>query len=71
MAAGLTELEKARSALTHNPILSLRNLDVEQAGDAIVISGRVRSFYEKQMAQEAIRAVCQGVQLQNTVNVKD
>ena len=41
-----------------------------KAGDSIVISGRVRSFYEKQMAQEAVRAVCNGVQLKNSVSVK-
>ena len=71
MPPALTELEKARGALTHNPILSHRELEVEQAGDALVISGRVFSFYEKQMAQEAIRAVCRDIQLQNTVFVND
>lgn len=71
MSAGTTQLEKARCALTHNPIISLRDLEVEQAGDAIVISGRVRSFYEKQMAQEAVRAACNDVQLTNSVHVND
>ncbi len=71
MPPAATELEKARGALTHNPILAHRDLDVEQSGDSLVISGRVFSFYEKQMAQEVVRAVCQDVQLRNSVSVND
>lgn len=64
-----TDLDRARGALTCNPILSIRDLEVESAGDTLIISGRVQSFYEKQLAQEAVRAVCQNVQLRNTVCV--
>ena len=70
MISGRTALERARVALTDSPISALRELDVEQAGDSLVITGRVSSFYQKQMAQEAIRAVCQDVELLNTVAVE-
>ena len=62
-------LNQAREALHNSPISTIRDLDVAVLEDALVISGKVRSFYEKQMAQEAIRAVCHDVQLQNTVDV--
>lgn len=71
MTTGRTALERARVALTHSPIPALRCLDVEQSGKSLVISGRVSSFYQKQMAQEAIRAVCQNTELFNTVAVAD
>ena len=64
-----TTLTRARLALSRSPFSAIRGLLVEQAGELLVISGRVDSFYKKQMAQEAIRAVCHDVELQNTVNV--
>ena len=70
MSSRLTALERARVALMHSPIPAVRDLDVEQAGDSLVISGRVGSFYQKQMAQEAIRAVCDDIELLNTVAVE-
>ena len=69
MTTGLTALQRARVALTHSPIPALRDLAVEESGKSLVISGRVHSFYQKQMAQEAIRAVCQDIELSNTVAV--
>ena len=67
--SGPNVLDRARKALTTSPISTLRRLHVEVLEDAVVISGKVGSFYEKQMAQEAIRAVCRDVQVQNTVDV--
>ena len=52
-----------------SPILALRELQVQQAGQSLVISGSVDSFYHKQLAQEAIRAVCRDVELVNSVAV--
>lgn len=69
MACGTEELNKARGALTNSPLSVLRDLRVEQAGESLVIRGRVRSYYEKQMAQEAIRAVCDDIELHNSVDV--
>ena len=48
---------------------ALRHLEVEEAEDAIIISGRVSSYYHKQLAQELIRGLCDGVELRNTVDV--
>ncbi len=69
MISGTTKLERAQTALNSSPILVLRELHVQQAGQSLVISGRVDSFYHKQLAQEAIRAVCRDVELVNSVNV--
>ncbi len=69
MISGTTKLERARSALHGSPILALRELQVQQAGQSLVISGSVDSFYHKQLAQEAVRAVCRDVELVNSVAV--
>ena len=69
MISGTTKLERAQSALSSSPIHALRDLHVKQAGQSLVISGHVDSFYHKQLAQEAIRAVCRDVELVNSVAV--
>lgn len=69
MATVALPLDRARNALRSSPLSVLKSLKVDQAGDSLVISGRVHSFYQKQMAQEAVRAVCENVQLNNTVSV--
>ena len=70
MISGTTKLERARSALHSSPILALRELQVRLAGQSLIISGSVDSFYHKQLAQEAVRAVCRDVELVNTVAVE-
>ena len=67
--SGTNVLDRARKALVSSPISTLRRLRVDVLDDAVVISGRVGSFYEKQMAQEAIRAACSDVQVNNTIDV--
>lgn len=59
----------ARSALNTSPIFCLREIDVSHDGESILLSGRVPSFYYKQLAQEAVRAVVEHVQVVNDVNV--
>jgi osmotically-inducible protein OsmY len=55
--------ERIHEALTTNPhVPSRRHVRVEAAGGHVVLTGNVRSFFEKQMAQEAIRRI-DGVQL--------
>jgi hypothetical protein len=39
------------------------------SGRAICLSGRVATFYHKQLAQEVVRAVADGVQVVNSVDV--
>jgi hypothetical protein len=64
-----TAHERARSVLEASPFFALRRLQVETQGDALLIRGRVASFYYKQLAQEAVRAVTKGIELINTVHV--
>lgn len=49
--------ERAQRALSGSPVYALRDLRVEHAGESLTISGRVLSFYHKQLAQEVVRAV--------------
>jgi len=46
---------RARSALKNSPIFELRDVNVEQQGETIVLTGTVSSYYYKQLAQEAVR----------------
>jgi len=61
--------ERAKIALQMSPIHALRQLDVSSDGESLVISGRVSTFYYKQMAQEAVRAAASGVQVVNAISV--
>ena len=60
---------RAQRALTSSPIYALRELRVEQTGDALLISGLVSSFYHKQLAQEVVRAVAEGIEVVNSIHV--
>lgn len=59
----------ANSVLASSAVAELRLLRVDENEDAIHLSGRVRSFYHKQLAQEAIRLVAAGRQVINRVDV--
>jgi osmotically-inducible protein OsmY len=49
--------------LTANPhVPSRKQVRIETADGRVVLKGNVRSFFEKQMAQEAIRCI-DGVQM--------
>lgn len=61
---------RAQSALTSNPVYSLRELTVESRDDSLLISGSVSSFYHKQLAQEAVRAVAGPMNVVNSVHVE-
>ena len=45
---------RAQAALSNSPFFELRELLVEARDDTLFISGRVTSFYHKQLAQEAM-----------------
>jgi hypothetical protein len=62
-------LPRAQSALTASPIFALQELRVEQLGESLLISGSVSSFYHKQLAQEVVRAVAEGIDVVNSINV--
>lgn len=50
-------------ALAGSPICELRDLRVEPFERGLVLSGSVSSFYHKQLAQEAVRAICNGIDI--------
>lgn len=70
--AGSTNLIlKVRKVLSESPIWELRQLQVEQKGEAVYLHGRVRSFYHKQLAQEVILRATREVPLVNEINVEN
>ncbi|MEE2707288.1 MAG: BON domain-containing protein [Planctomycetota bacterium] len=60
---------QAQVALVSSPVYELRDLSVARREDALLLRGRVSSFYHKQLAQEAVRAAAPDVQLVNSINV--
>ena len=62
--------ERAQSALDSSPIFDLHDLRVRRSGQALLITGSVSSFYHKQLVQETIRSVVDGVDMVNSVNVR-
>jgi hypothetical protein len=60
---------RAMAALSESPFYELRNLQVDHHDEALLISGTVSSFYHKQLAQEVVRSVCQGIALINAIQV--
>jgi len=59
----------ARQALSDSPVYLIRQIEVEAHGDALLLTGKVDSFYHKQLAQETVRAVAAGTLLSNVVAV--
>ena len=62
--------QKAQQAFATSPIYALRTLHIEQVGEALHVRGRVTSFYTKQLAQELLRSVAEGLQVVNHVEVE-
>jgi len=69
MTSSTSIVTQAFHALKRSSHPALRRLSVEDDGDVLIISGRVSSYYLKQLAQEAIMPVRGGLQLVNKVNV--
>jgi osmotically-inducible protein OsmY len=59
----------AQAALRKSPIYPLRDLKVVLVGRKLVISGRVKTFYQKQLAQEVVRNAEANLQVVNEVRV--
>jgi hypothetical protein len=59
----------AIKALADSSVAELRFLRVDESESEICLTGRVRSFYHKQLAQEAIRPVADGRLVVNRVDV--
>jgi hypothetical protein len=61
---------KAFQALRQSPHPAVRRLAVEETEDAVVLTGRVSSYYLKQIAQETVMPVREGKKLLNRVRVE-
>lgn len=61
--------ETALAILAKNSVAELRFLRVDENAEEIHLSGNVRSFYHKQLAQEAMRTVAEGRRVVNQVIV--
>jgi len=59
-----------REALSASPLPQLRRLSVTATDDVVVITGRVATYYLKQLAQEALRPTLGGRRLVNEVEVR-
>ena len=58
MSAATSSLaDRVDQAIQTNPYVSGRLLRFETDGSRVVLSGSVKSFFQKQMAQEVIRRV--------------
>jgi osmotically-inducible protein OsmY len=65
--AQLTDL--ALAALEQNPHLPRHNLHLHAASGRITLRGVVRSFYQKQMAQESLRRLEGVSEIENHLEV--
>jgi len=60
---------QAKTVLQRSRIYVLRTLYVFQDGDALILRGRVDSYYHKQLAQELVRMAVEGVEVVNLIDV--
>ncbi|MBL8829412.1 MAG: BON domain-containing protein [Planctomycetaceae bacterium] len=50
-------MDRAQSALDNNPHVPARHVRLEANAGRLILRGAVRTFFQKQMAQEALRMV--------------
>ena len=61
----------ASAVLAHNPVPELRSLRVDERSNELQLHGNVRSFYHKQLAQEAVLPLAGTLQVVNHVDVRN
>jgi osmotically-inducible protein OsmY len=61
--------ERVQTALQHNPHFHGRQVHFRTEEGRVVLSGEVRSFYHKQMAQEVLRRVEGIEEIENQLQV--
>jgi hypothetical protein len=69
MSPATVEPSRAVLALRQSPLPPLRKLVLEETEEAVVIQGKVSSYYLKQLAQEAVMPLLEGRKLLNRVVV--
>lgn len=62
-------LQRVKAALDASPLVDLRELTVSADASCLLISGRVNSFYHKQLAQETVRPFALDRRVVNQVEV--
>ena len=67
--AQATLAQRLSSALDSNPHFNGRTLRVETDGSRVVMQGVVKTYFQKQMAQEAIRRVDGALEVENCLEV--
>lgn len=60
---------RASAVLAQSSVSDLRQIRVDRSAGKLQLSGKVRSFYHKQLAQETVRTVADGMQVVNQVHV--
>ncbi len=60
----------ASEALATSSVQEIRALQVRGERDTLRVTGRVGSYYHKQLALETVRGVCRGMQILNRVDVQ-
>lgn len=59
----------ASATLARSSVRELRTIRVDRSENDLKLTGSVRSFYHKQLAQEAVRSVAGGLRVVNRVDV--
>lgn len=62
-------VRQAEKALRRQPHLSNRDFRIQGAAGRLRLSGEVCSFYEKQIAQEALRQFDRNAEIENCLEV--
>lgn len=65
----ITDANELQHKLQRSSHADLRAVRVRAQADVIRISGRVRSFYAKQIAQTLVRHECQAGRIENVIEV--
>mgnify|MGYP000988675350 CR=1 FL=1 len=64
-------IEVAEEYLRKSPYRTIREIMCQYERGTLLLRGRVPSFYDKQLAQEAVSRVCGVVQIVNQIEVVD
>jgi len=67
----LTLHQEIANAIVHNPHLDCRRIKVRTNRGEVVLCGSTDSFFEKQMAQEALRGIESITLIRNELKVVD
>jgi osmotically-inducible protein OsmY len=59
----------AVSALQQSPISALHSLEVTEEGEVLILSGKVGSYYYKQLAQETVISIAGNREVVNNIRV--